>query len=183
MHAELKTRFDRTRGDGVQFDVGRVIVGAGILLMALLPADTHAQSVRGLLVDETTGEPIALGMITLVTETRDSVTATLTTEEGFYFLPAEGPGSYALVVEAFGYWPTIIGPFELGENTDRMFEARVAILPLAIEGVTVEADVYEPRVHHLVSNGFYERMGQGEGEFISDTESGAKVRGGKEYGQ
>jgi carboxypeptidase family protein len=148
--------------------VGMTLAAAAFLLLS--PSTARAQTVRGLLVDEITGEPIALGMVTLVTEGRDSVTATLTTEEGFYFLPANGPGNYALIVEAFGYWSTIIGPFTLGENTDRILEARVAVLPLPIEGVTVEADVYEPRVHHLVSNGFYERMGQGRGEFITPGE-------------
>ncbi|MEM7415543.1 MAG: carboxypeptidase-like regulatory domain-containing protein [Gemmatimonadota bacterium] len=147
-------------------------IGAFAALLLVAGAqNVAAQSVRGLLVDEHTGEPIALGKVMLVTPERDSVTATLTTEEGFYLLEAPLPGTYSIVADAFGYWSTLIGPITLEEGSDRIFEARVAARPIPVQGVTVEADSeYEPRVHHLVSSGFYDRMGRGKGEYITPGE-------------
>jgi len=135
------------------------------------PQELTAQTVRGVLVDEHTGEPIALGKVMLVTPDRDSVSATLTDDRGYFALPAGHEGTYQIVAEAFGYWSSLIGPFDLADGADRIVEARVSARPVAVEGVTVETEsTYEPRVHHLVSNGYYERMGRGLGEFITPGE-------------
>lgn len=149
-------------------------LGAVAALVMVSPA--AGQTVRGLLVDEHTGEPIGLGKVMLVSPTRDSLEATLTTEEGFFFLTAPGAGEYSLVTEAFGYWSAIIGPVVLDDGQDRIMEARVAARPLEVEGLTVETEsLYEPRVHHLVSSGFYERLGRQNGQFITPGEIAAST--------
>lgn len=151
---------------------GAVLCGVlGIAMALALAAPVGAQTVRGLLVDEHTGAPIGLGKVMLVSETRDSLEATLTTEEGFFFLNAPGAGEYSLVTEAFGYWSSIIGPVLLEDGQDRIMEARVAARPVEVEGLTVETEsLYEPRVHHLVASGFYDRLGRGNGQFITPGE-------------
>ncbi len=150
--------------------VSRVALVCGFLAVAH-GSSVGAQTLRGILVDEHTGEPVALGQVKLVSSARDSLDGTLTTEEGFFFLSAPAAGEYSIVAEAFGYWSAIIGPVQLERGQDRIVEARVSARPVEVEGVTVETESeYEPRVHHLVSNGFYDRLGRGKGEFITPGE-------------
>lgn len=146
-----------------------LLLAVAVALIA--PSAAQGQTARGILVDEHTGEPIALGKVMLVTATRDSIAATLTTDEGYFELQAGLPGTFSVVAEAFGYWSTLIGPFELLAKTDRIVEARISVRPVSLPGLTVETETeYEPRVNHLVRSGFYERMGSGIGEFITPGE-------------
>ena len=94
------------------------------LTVPTVPMGLTAQTVRGVLVDEHTGDPIALGRVMLVTPGRDSITATLTDERGYFELAANEGGTFSLVAEAFGYWSSLIGPIDLTDGADRIVEAR-----------------------------------------------------------
>lgn len=140
-----------------------------VLLLAgsFLAAPAAAQTVRGVLVDEHTGEPVALGVVKLYAENHDSLAATLTDDRGFFELEAPDEGIYLLNVERFGYWSALVGPFELEEGVARVVEARVAARPVELEGVIVDA---EARLRGLTAVGFYERMERGRGDFITPQE-------------
>lgn len=137
------------------------------LVTAVPPGPVHAQTVRGILVDEHTGQPVELGTVKLYTVDRDSLDAALTDEEGFFELMAPESGAYSLVAEAFGYWSGLVGPFEVDEDEVRIIEARIAARPMAVDGLTVEG---KARLRGLAANGFYERMERGRGDFITPEE-------------
>jgi hypothetical protein len=144
------------------------LVACALLGVAGTPA--ASQVVRGVLVDEHTGDPIAQGRILLLDEDRDSVGVTLTTDEGFFQLAAPQGGTYSLFVDGFGYWSSLIGPMELEDEETRIVEARVAARPIPVEGVRVETFASEVRLGYLVLNGFYDRLTSERGEFITPGE-------------
>ena len=148
-----------------------------IFLLAASAASAGAQAVRGVLVDEHTGHPVALGKVMLVDADRDSVAATLTTDQGLFQLTAPRAGSYSILAGGFGYWSALIGPFEIREGEVRIVETRVAARPMQLRGLTVETQgahgIDEPRLGYLVSSGFYDRLAGERGEFITPGEIAA----------
>jgi hypothetical protein len=94
------------------------------------------------------------------------VARTLTPGSGFFRLSAETAGDFYLVGSAFGYRTTTVGVFELGEGGEMSVEFRIPSAPMEIEGVTVDLErlVREPA---LIRNGFYDRLRQGNGYFIT----------------
>lgn len=148
-----------------------VVASIPVVLSAwmALAGPVHAQSVQGVLVDEHTDEPVAQGTVKLLAD-GDSVGATLTDERGFFRIEAPGSGTYSVVVEAFAYWSSMVGPFELEDDWDRVVEARVSPRPVAVEGLTVEAEL---RLPGLEAIGFYDRMEREQGDFITPAEVAA----------
>lgn len=140
-----------------------VLLSAGMVLVR----PVHAQSVQGVLVDEHTGEPVSQGTVKLLAD-GDSVDATLTDDRGFFRIEAPGSGTYSVVVEAFAYWSSLVGPFELEDDAARVVEARLSARPMAVEGLTVEAA--ERRLPGLEAIGFYDRMEHERGDFITPRE-------------
>lgn len=134
---------------------------------ALFPDGVHGQSVRGVLVDEHTGEPVELGTVELYSMSHESLASTLTDDRGFFELEAPGSGQYLVYAQAFGYWAALVGPFELEDQVDRVVEARISARPMALDGLTVDA---EARLPGLEAAGFYERMERGRGDFITPQE-------------
>lgn len=148
---------------------------AGLLVaFAVVPGQGEAQTLRGLLVERETQIPIELGRITLLTEDRDSVAAVLTDEQGYFSVSAPDPGLYRLVGSALGYRGSMIGPFELEEGDVRVVEVQVGVLPVALPGLMVAPErLAEPEVATLVATGFYDRLAEGRGEFLTPGEIAA----------
>ena len=139
------------------------VMGLAVVLGAAAPAS--AQVVRGVLVDEHTGEPVELGAVVVVDQNRDSIGALLSDERGFFEFTLPDEGDYALIVSGLGYWSSMIGPFSVAEGEVRIVEATVAARPIPVQGVTVDAG--EARLGSLVRAGFYERLENERGEFIT----------------
>lgn len=139
---------------------------AGLLLLSAAPAS--AQTVRGILLERDTYELIDFGTVYLLDEDGDTIAAALTDEEGLFRLHAAGPGSYRVIGHAFGYLLGGAGPFELEEDALRVVELSLVPAPIAVEGLDVEV---ESRLvisdDELLANGFYERMLEGRGQFLT----------------
>lgn len=134
-----------------------------VLLMGA-PSLADGQTIRGHLLEYGSDEPIDLGLVVMVSPAGDSVSAALSNGTGFFEVSAGEGGDYLLEASAFGYRPTRVGVFELGDGGEMSVEFRLWPTPLTLDGVVVESLVQEPV---LVRNGFYRRMGRGVGTFFS----------------
>lgn len=128
-----------------------------------------AQTIRGRLLDNETNRPVDLGLVMMFTESGDSVTETITNQDGYFSLTSPDPGSFLLVASAYGYRETSAGVFELGEDGEMTVEFNVRPEPLALDGVLVALDrpVFD---HKLIRQGFVRRLQRGLGHFLTPYE-------------
>lgn len=118
--------------------------------------DVSAQTIRGHLLDATTGEPVDLGLVILLTEDGDSVTHALTDRGGYFSITSLNPGSFVLLGSGLGYEESKAGVFDLGMGGEVSVEFRLPAKPLPIDEILVELDrnVLE---HKLIRTGFVRR--------------------------
>ncbi|MDE2794095.1 MAG: carboxypeptidase regulatory-like domain-containing protein [Gemmatimonadota bacterium] len=115
------------RGYGTLF-----LLASSLALAAGSPLDTHAQIVRGRLLDAEGRSGISGAMITLLDRQGTEVRRTLSRSSGLYQLIAPAPGAYRLRADRIGYWRI------------RMPLARLATSPLTgrevavLDGIEVE---------------------------------------------
>lgn len=136
---------------------------ASIALCVLLAAPLGAQTLRGRILDSTSGEPVMLAYVGLMAEGRNLVVAGLASTEGEFALEAPDEGSYFIYVARTGYETLMDGVFELGDGG--VFEVQIGLkpAPIAIAPVTVEA---RGPVNALEAHGFYDRAVSGRGTFM-----------------
>lgn len=144
---------------------------AGALVAHLvLPLAGSAQSVRGVVIDVDSGEPIAIATVTLVSASGERVASALTTEDGFFTLEADDGGLYLVRAVALGYAPNREGPVQLESGGVLVLEMRLTPAPVGIEGVVVEG-AREGRVgNYLTRRGFWDRYEEGRGQFLTPGE-------------
>lgn len=111
----------------------------------------EAQTIRGHLMHRGDDQPIDLGLIIMLSENGDSITATLTQSDGFFEVSSPDPGNYLLLAASLGYREARVGLFELGEGGEITVEFRLWREPLTIDGVMVESLVQDGP---LVTDGF-----------------------------
>lgn len=118
-----------------------LMLAAALVLAAglLNPSATRAQTVRGFLVDESTGAGVDGAMVWLVPEGGSPLPARLTAATGAFFLAAPGPGRYRLEADRIGYERGTSGSFDVGQGT---VEQRLLMTSSAfsLDGFTVEGD-------------------------------------------
>lgn len=145
--------------------------GALLLAVALATAlraqPASAQTIRGLLLERGTDRPIELGEVVMLDESGDTVAMALSDRSGLYSVTAPEPGSYRVIGRALGYLGRGDGPFELGEGGLVIVPLALDFAPIPIEGVDVETTRIVITDDALVANGFYERMMQGRGQFLT----------------
>lgn len=136
----------------------RAAGAVAVALMALFTVglDASAQTIRGHLLDATTGEPIDLGLVIMLTEDGDSVTNALTGRGGYFSITSLNPGSFVLLGSGLGYEESKAGVFDLGMGGEVSVEFRLPAMPLPIDEILVELDrnVLE---HKLIRTGFVRR--------------------------
>jgi hypothetical protein len=125
------------------------------------------QALRGLLLENLTDRPIDLGTVVLLGETGDTVSAALTDENGFFSLTAPEPGTYSVLARALGYTGRGRGPFELEEGELQVVQLTLDPAPVPIEGVGVRTTPIVITDDQLLANGFYDRMMEGRGQFLT----------------
>jgi hypothetical protein len=155
--------------EGIRRD--RHIVGSIVLTLlasaAVTPCQSQAQVLRGLLLETGTDRPIDLGEMALVSEEGDTVAAALTDADGYFSLEAPEPGTYRVIGTALGYLGRAEGPFELAEGDLQVVQVVLSPAPIPIEGVDVASSPIIVSDDVLVANGFYERLLQGRGQFLT----------------
>jgi hypothetical protein len=139
------------------------VTALAVLLLAGGPGAGQAQVVLGRLLDASTGAPVVMGYVALLTEHGEPVVWTLTNETGLFRLEAPETGSYLMYGESLGYLAGSEGPLSLGEDETLRVEFALAALPIAMDSLRVVARY---RVRSLDRAGFYQRQEQGFGHFI-----------------
>lgn len=120
------------------------LVGLSLLLLA---APAAAQTVRGTVVEEGSGEVVPGAIVTLLTPEGEERGATLTDADGAFEMRASRSGRYRLRIERIGYETVRGDAFDLahGETVTRRTTVPVAAVELSAIRVEVEDPVCEPR--------------------------------------
>ena len=140
----------------------------GVMLAFALSSPLAAQSINGLVLNDSTSEPVPLAAVRLVDSLGNSVAQTTSDAEGRFRLQV-GLGSYAFQVNKLGYAPTITTQFEVEETEREMsIVVRVPVAgalnrndPYALTPVVVEG-ARAPR--HLAP--FYRSRVAGEDDYM-----------------
>lgn len=142
----------------------RAAVAVALPLLTLLTAglDATAQTIRGHLLDATTGEPVDLGLVIMLTEDGDSVTHALSDRQGYFSITSPDPGSFVLLGSGLGYEESEAGLFELGMGGEISVEFRLRAKPLPIDEILVELD-RDVLEHKLIRTGFVRRYQRSAG--------------------
>ena len=125
----------------------------GVMLAFALSSPLAAQSINGLVLNDSTSEPVPLAAVRLVDSLGNSVAQTTSDAEGRFRLQV-GLGSYAFQVNKLGYAPTITTQFEV-EETEREMSIVVrvpvagalnrndpyALTPVVVEGAESASEV------------------------------------------
>ncbi|MDH3424264.1 MAG: carboxypeptidase-like regulatory domain-containing protein, partial [Gemmatimonadota bacterium] len=120
------------------------IVGL-VLASALCRAPADAQSLRGVLSDRATYEPIDLGTVTLIDSALDTLAQVVTDERGYFSFDLRSSGEYYLIAAALGYQAMRSEAVRVGAGEARIVELSMAARPVPVEGLLVEARADEPQ--------------------------------------
>lgn len=136
------------------------VLGSGFFTPSL------AQTINGTLMEVDRDTPISLGLIIMMTEDGDSITAAVTDARGRFRVEADEPGAFVLIASAFGFKETKVGIFDIGDGGSMDIEFRVATKAMPIDGILVE--LQRPAIQHsLIRNGYVRRLQRGLGHFIT----------------
>ncbi len=105
-----------------------------------LPAQTAAQTVRGSVVDEGTGEPLVGAFIVLVDGEGQRHEGVLTNTDGRFVLLASRPGTYRLVAELIGYASTESGWLDLAAGSVETYAMEVPVQAVSLAGIAVRSE-------------------------------------------
>ena len=124
------------------------------------------------MLERGTDAPIELARVAVVGSDGEDRASALTDENGFFSLSV-GDGEFVLRATALGYRPSRTEPLRLeGSDGVRVVQISLEAQPVAIEGVVVDA-----RNSLLEGTGFYERMKEGRGQFLTpDDIAGSEAR-------
>lgn len=143
--------------------------GAALLVAALAAtsSDAHAQSLRGIVVDAETRQPLAGTAIRLITAEDSVVERTVANEDGRFLIEAPRAGPWRVGLERIGYTSPVLGPIELGDGMVQDVEIRLSVTAIPLEALTVTA---EPRIAALEDVGYYRRRNGAFGAFVDRLE-------------
>jgi hypothetical protein len=122
-------------------------------LVAGAPAPTSAQMVEGRTTDETSGEPLGLVEIQLLTADQDVARRVVSDSGGVYELEIPEDGAYYVQADMLGYQPLRTPLLQL--STSRTFTADFELPadPIELEGLEVEVEALARIERELVSYG------------------------------
>lgn len=175
----MKARRNRVQTGGSTVGVGRAVYRSSaepvLLLLAsallwLAAQPVAAQTVRGVVSERATYEPIEGATVILIDTSADTVARALTEERGFFSLDAPESGEYYVIASALGYGPVRSDAVTLEDDDVQIVELDMAARPIPVEGVLVETEGGEPEIPGLAGTGFYDRLADGWGEFLTPGE-------------
>jgi hypothetical protein len=99
-------------------------------------APTAAQTIRGIVLDGTTGQPLPFSVITLATETGQGLGTVLSGQDGSFTFPTRTAGAYILEITRIGY--VTVGPQPLEITAGETLNFRVELLqaPVLLDAIT-----------------------------------------------
>ncbi len=115
-----------------------VLVACTVLSAA--PLATHAQIVRGQVVDSLAGTPVGRGFVVLLDGTGTEVARTLTGADGEFSLLAPRVGRYTLRSEVIAYRAAVSHAFDLSIRTPTEITLRILRVPVRLSSFEVVGD-------------------------------------------
>lgn len=152
------------------FGLDLSVLSLGVMIVSAAPAALAAQSVRGVVSERATYEPIEGATVILVDASADTVARAITDDRGFFSLDARRGGGHYLIASALGYRPVRSDALSLEDGAVRVVEVDMAARPIRVEGLLVETEGGEPEISGLAATGFYDRLDGGWGEFLTPGE-------------
>ena len=136
-------------------------------LLATGPDPAAAQELEGRVVDGSTGRPVGLAYVALVTSDRRSIVAVTADDQGIFSVEPPSPGSYWVYASALGYQPVVDGLFEIGEGGAMEVEVRLQPDPVRMDSLRASVERTD---RYLRQVGFYERREGGWGYHLDHEE-------------
>jgi len=106
------------------------------LFAAAHPA--NAQSVRGIVVELDTGEPISGALVILLDADSTTAATAMSSSSGAYYLQPSSPGTYRLRTDRIGYSSTLSEPLEIMESASLSYRVEASTRPVELETLMVE---------------------------------------------
>ena len=134
-------------------------------LLAVCGAEAAAaQRLYGRLLDLESNQPIASGILTLITKDGERIATAVTDEDGDWLLEVPVPGVYFVEAKRLGYQPWIDGPLEVQPGDDATFSYHLNPAAVVLDPVEISAAATE---RYLRLKGFYERQRSDFGHFVT----------------
>lgn len=140
-------------------------MGLALLLAAWSGKTAAAQMINGRLLEADTDRPIPFGELTVLDEDGDVVADAFTDGEGRFSVRLPRSGTFQVYAARLGYFNTV----SEGIRVERRQEVAIVVrlLPAPVEvGDSLEVEVQRRSVA-LDRAGFYDRMKQGQGSFVT----------------
>lgn len=141
-----------------------LLVGAGLGLSMLAAPRAAGQELRGQLVDLETDQPVALGLIALLTPDSTRIGTAVSDPDGRWTLEVPEPGTYLVAAEAMGYQSWVAGPVQLGSDGDLNSVFHLQPDPIVLDEVEVRARAAR---RYLDYAGFFDRQRSNFGHFMA----------------
>jgi hypothetical protein len=135
---------------------------ATVLAIALKVSGTHAQSIRGIIVDSATSRPIAGARVTLIRPPNTRLGATVTDSTGEYILVSTGADTVRLEVQRIGYAPLLTAPTTLPADGAIRLNLTLSPAPVPLEPIAATATA----VQSWNLEQFAERQKKGWGRYL-----------------
>lgn len=110
----------------------------GLIYVLALPNPAASQSVRGLVVEADTGEPISGALVMLLDADSTAAATAMSSSNGAYYLRAPAPGTYRLRADRIGYGSTLSEPLELAEGESSSYRVEASTRPVELTALLVE---------------------------------------------
>ena len=134
----------------------RAILAAAFLAIGFAwVAPASAQSVRGRVIDEATGEGIPGAKVTLL-QGNKKIAEVLTNSRGAFALGALTVGEHRLQASHIGYTTVTTDAFPINTNEQVVVDIKVAVSAVTLEPLTIVARRPDPR-HENTEEGMYAR--------------------------
>jgi hypothetical protein len=114
--------------------------GAVLALTLFATGTLHAQTVRGVVLEDTTEKRIQDAAVSLIGEMKDDVLAKTIAGDGVFLVRAPEAGRYRLRVERIGYRTTVTEVISLEAATERHVKVRMGVEAVPLEPLIVEAE-------------------------------------------
>jgi hypothetical protein len=141
-------------------------VALGVLALLAATSPLAAQTIRGRVLDATTGDPVPQAGVTVLTPEQRTAGRARTAADGTFSVELRAPGTFRLRGERAGYQASTSQAVEVAVRETVEVALRVSPQALQIEPLTVTGRIQPRRNPILASNGFYDREAGGMGKFV-----------------
>jgi hypothetical protein len=128
---------------------------AALALLLIAPADSSAQWLRGRVLDDASGLPIAGARLDLIASRGGIVATAISDEAGDFFVKAPLSDIYRLHAQAFGYGAATGHPITLLAVDTMQIEFRLAVEAVLLAPIVVKSKRFAQVPYNLIP--FYER--------------------------